>query len=220
MIERHQIIDDVERVLEVSVSRIYVEKIKSNEDIVNYLRASIQKSKLLKTMKKNSQNEIVETIAEKANEMFMWIKLMMQELSQKTRVSNIWKSLRRALKNLKKMLQHVLKEYSFMLKEESSNDLNIMLMWVTCVTRSLFLEELNIILRLQSSAEDEVLFLKHKLRKQLASFFVLTRQDHLFIADLDAGNPKIEYANDEEDKKNLDDVKNETTFSQISRAQL
>jgi tetratricopeptide (TPR) repeat protein len=212
MVGRPQIIDDIEETLEVSVPQIHVDWRKNNKDIVDYLRASIKKSKVLRAAKKDLQDEVVKTLSEKSNGMFMWVDLMMQELSKKSRPGSIRESLHRAPKGLEKMLQHVLKGYSSMLKEDDSEDLNIMLMWVTCAARPLCLAELDVVLKLQSPEGDEVLFLEGKLRRQFASFFVLRREDHLSTADLQGDVPKTELASDDVGVEDLDNVENETYF--------
>lgn len=217
MIERNQIIDDVDESLEESIPKIYVNKRKNSKDIVDYVRARIKKSKVLRDVKKDLQEEIVKRVAEKADGMFMWAVLMMQELSQKSRSSSISQSLHHAPKGLEKMMQHVLKGFSSMLKGDDPDDLNTMLMWVTCAPRPLYLGELKVILKLRSPGGNEVLSLKEKLRKRFASFFVLTRKDrlstkdHLSTAGLQAENLETELTNDEEGEEDLDDIEDETS---------
>ena len=218
MTGRLQIIDDIEATLEVPVPKIYVNRRKNNKDIVDYIRASIKQSKVLRAAKKDLQDDIVETVAEKANGMFMWVVLMMQELSQKSRPSSIRQSLDQAPKGLEKMLQHVLEGFSSMLQGDDSDDLNTMLRWVTCAARPLCLGELDVILKLQSPEGDGVLYLEGKPRKKFASFFVLTRTDHRSTADLQAQNLETELASDDEGKEGLDDVENETSSESRSES--
>lgn len=216
MIGRHNIIDDVEETLGESVPQININKSKNKKDIVDYIRDRIITSKVLKVVEKKLQEEILETVAEKANGMFMWAFLMMQELRQKKRASHIRESLHRAPKGLDEMLQHVLKGFSSTLNGDDSEDLNTMLMWVTCATRPLSLRELDVILRLQSPEGDAVLSLESMLRKQFASFFVLTRKKKSFTADLQAENSETESASDEEGEESLDDVESETPLESKS----
>lgn len=218
MVGRLQIIDDIEETLEGPVPKIYVNRRKNNKDIVDYVRNRIKKSKVLRDVKKDLQDEIVETVAEKANGMFMWVVLMMQELSQKSRPSSIRQSLHQAPKGLHEMLQHVLEGFSSMLKGDDPDDLNTMLMWVTCAARPLYLGELEVILKLQSPNGDGVLSLEEKLRKRFASFFALTREDHLSTADLQAENPETELAGDEEGEVGLDGVEQETSFESSTKS--
>lgn len=215
MVGRPQIIDDINEALQGSIPTIHVDWRKNNQDIIDYVKASIKKSKVLRATKKDLQEEIVETLAEKANGMFMWCDLMMRELSKKSRPSSIRESLHHAPKGLQKMLRHVLEGFSSSLREEDPDDLNLILMWVTCVATPLSLGALDTILKLKSPEGDGVLFLEGKLRKQFASFFTLAREDGLSTADLQAekdlsgSNDKVDRTEDEE---GLDDVENDTDF--------
>lgn len=96
---RPHIIDDIEETLGESIPRININKSKNKKDIVDYIRDRIITSKVLKTVEKKLQEEILETVAEKANGMFMWAFFMMQELRQKNRASHIRDSLHRASQN-------------------------------------------------------------------------------------------------------------------------
>jgi hypothetical protein len=82
--------------------------------------------------------------------MFLWADLMLRELNTKTRTSSILESLNKAPKGLDKMLQHVLETFSDILSEEQADDLNTMLMWVTCAHNPLTLLQLNEMLALES----------------------------------------------------------------------
>ena len=211
MVGRLQIIDDIEETIEGPISKIYVDRRKNNKDIVDYVRTTIKRSKVLRDLKKDLQDEIVQTAAKKANGMFMWVVLMMQELSHKSRPSSIRQSLLQAPKGLEEMLQHVLEGFSSTLKGDDPDDLNTMLAWVTCAARPLFLNELKAILKLRSPCGDEVLSLEGKLRNRFASFFVLQRKKRLSSANLEAENPETRLASDENGEGNLDDTEDKTT---------
>lgn len=211
MIGRLQIIDDIEETIEGPISKIYVDRRKNNKDIVDYVRTTIKKSKVLKDVKKDLQDEIVQTAAEKANGMFMWVVLMMQELSHKSRPSSIRQSLLQAPKGLEEMLQHVLEGFSSTLKGDDPDDLNIMLAWITCAARPLFFNKLKTILKLRSLCGDDVLSLKGKLRNRFVSFFVLSRKKRLSSANLKAENSETRFASDENSKGDLDNAEDETS---------
>ena len=217
MVGRPQLIDEISEALEDFVPTIHVDWRKNSADIIHYVENSIRKSKVLNRAPKSLQDEIVDTIARNANGMFMWVDLMMRELSKKTRASSIRESLHHAPKGLTEMLRHVLEGFSSTLKEEDPDDLNTMLKWVTCAIRPLSLEELDTILKLKSPEGDGVFYLEGKLRKQFASFFSLTREDGLSTADLQGdtgaryGPEKGEDGGDEEE--GLEDVDNETEFN-------
>ncbi|KAI9675313.1 MAG: hypothetical protein M1817_001216 [Caeruleum heppii] len=216
LVGRPEVVDEISLALEGPVPSIYVEGSKNGADIVHYLRNSIKKSKVLSRAPKALQEEIVEVSASNANGMFIWVDFMMRELSKCNRASTIRDCLYRAPKGLSQMLRHVLETFSTVLKEEDPDDLNSMLAWVTCAARPLSLGELDTTLKLKSPEGDGVLYIEGKLRKQFASFFVLTREDGLSTADLqgDLGTTlaldKDEHPGDEEE--GLDDVENETDF--------
>ena len=148
--------------------------------------------------------------------LFIWVKLMVAELSKKSRESAIKEALNTAPKGLDEMLRHVLESFSRSLSEDEAADLNEMLSWVALAKRPLALGELDAVFRLKSPDGEGLLYLEGKLRKQFASFFTLTREDNLTTADLQA--PKSKLADDEDTEagieadEGLDDVENETDF--------
>jgi tetratricopeptide (TPR) repeat protein len=190
MVGQPQIIHDIEEILGGSGPTIHVNYRKNSEDIIDYVKASIKKSKKLSATKKDLQEEVVETLAKRAEGMFTWVDLMMRELGKKSRASSIRESLHHAPTGLHDMLRHVLEGFSFSLEEEDAEDLNLLLTWVTCVVEPLSLEQLDTILRLKSPEGDGVLLLEGKLRGQFASFFTLVREDGLSTADLQAEKPQ------------------------------
>jgi hypothetical protein len=132
----------------------------------------------------------METVAERAEGMFTWVDLMMRELCKKSRASSIRESLYHAPNSLHEMLRHILEGFSSSLEEEDAEDLNLLLMWVTCAVEPPSLRQLDTILKLKSPEGDGVLFLEGKLRGQFASFFTLVREDGLSTADLQAEEPR------------------------------
>ncbi|ERF68631.1 hypothetical protein EPUS_07192 [Endocarpon pusillum Z07020] len=215
MVGRPQVIKDINEALEGSIPTIFVDWRKNNQDIINYVRASIKKSKALKATPKDLQEEIMRTLVQGANGMFLWVDLIMRELSKKSHVGTIRKSLHQAPKGLREMLRHVLEGFSSSLTEEDAADLNLLLMWVTCAATPLSLGQLDTILKLQLPEGEVVLLLESKLRKQYASFFTLVREDGLSTADLQAGGLALAFNEDagqRNDEEGLDDVENDTDF--------
>lgn len=215
MVGRPQVINDINEALEGSIPTIFVDWRKNNRDIINYIRASINKSKALKATPKDLQEEIMQTLAQGANGMFLWVDLIMRELSKKSHVGTIRKSLHQAPKGLREMLRHVLEGFSSSLTEEDAADLNLLLMWVTCAATPLSLGQLDTMLKLQLPEGEVVLLLESKLRKQYASFFTLAREDGLSTADLQAGGSALAFNEDaghRNDEEGLDDVENDTDF--------
>lgn len=219
MLGRPQIVDEMEQSLNGSIPTIQVDRLKTSGDIARYVELSISKSKVLSRVSETLKRLIVRTLSAKAEGMFMWVKLMIAELGKKSRESAIKESLNKAPTGLIKMLRHILESFSATLTEEDAIDFNNMLAWVALAKRPLTLGELDVMLRLQSTEGDAVLFLEGKLRKQYASFFTLTREDSLSTADLFLRRTELDEDKDADAQtgtelvEGLDDVENETDFS-------
>ena len=217
MIGRPQIIDELSEQLENSIPTIYIDGSKNSDDIFRYIEASIAKSKVLRRVSQKLKEEIATRMASAAGGMYMWCKLMLNDLSKKTRESAMREALDKAPKGLTEMLRHVFEGFSATLTEEDASDLNDMLAWVAFAKRPLTLGEIDAVLRLKSEDGDGVIYLEGKLRKQFASFFTLTREDYLTTADLQASKALILDEEDTEagaaeEEGGEDDVDNETDF--------
>lgn len=217
LVGRPQIFDDLVEALDMRVPEIHVDWRRNSPDIAHYVESSIRKSRILSRAPKDHREEIAETLVRNAQGIFIWVDLMLRELSRKSRPSSIRESLHRAPKGLDEMLRHVLESFSGILKDEDPVDLNTMLAWVTCAARPLSMGEIDTLLKLKSPAEDGVINLENKLRKQFASFFTLLRDDGLTTADLQgsAGTLYKEESDDVEED-GLEDVENETEFGSNS----
>ena len=220
MLGRPQVIEEIAAELGDEVSTIQVDSTKNGDDIAQYVELSIKKSPKLKRLPTSLKDEIRMTLSSKAGGMFMWVKLMLVELNQKSRPSAVKEALNSAPRGLRKMLQHVLEGFSNSLNDEDAADLNDMLAWVALAKRPLSLGEIDAMLRLKTPDGDGVIYLEGKLRKQFASFFSLAREDTLTTADLQA-QKKIVIGDDDADMgaaqqqdhdEGLDDVENETDF--------
>jgi len=222
MLGRPQVIDELIDQLEQEVPSIHVDGMKNGADILHYVDSSIAKSRVLSKVSQKLKDEIIQTLTSKAGGMFMWVKLMIQELSKKSRESAIREALTKAPRGLQDMLKHVLVGFSESIKDvQDGEDLNDALMWVALAKRPLFLGELDAMLRLKSPDGEGVLNLEGRLRTQYASFFTLTRDDTLTTADLQAAKRPLVY--DEEDAEagaeiddGVDDVENATVFDSNS----
>lgn len=184
LVGRPEIGDEITDATEREVRTIYVTLNKNYDDIVRYINNFIAKSRVLKRSSAALQTEIVDALTEGAKGMFIWVDLMLRELSTKTRETAIRESLTKAPRGLTKMLRHVLEGFSTALDEEEAHDLNILLAFVSCAIIPLALGGLDAVLTLNSPTGDSVIYLEGRLRKQYASFFTLTREDGLSTADL------------------------------------
>lgn len=170
--------------LEQPVPTIHVNSSKNFQDIATYVQKSIRKSRAISRVPKPQRLEIEKALTEKAQGMFLWVDLMLTELSGKTRASSMLESLHKAPKGLDEMLQHVLETFSARLNEEEAANLNIILALVACADTPVRLIELDQVLKIESQAGDGMLGLEVTLRTQYASLFVLNRDDGLTTADL------------------------------------
>ena len=189
MIGRPHLFDAISDALRNGVvPTIDVNAAKNSEDIRNYIQVSIKKSRVLKRVSKELQDEVLESLFQGADGMFLWVDLMMRELNSKGREYAIREALKKAPKGLTEMIQHVLEGFSETLSgedaREDAEDLNELLAWIACAKRPLTLGELDAILRYKSPSGDALLLLESKLRRQYASFFTLDREDGLSTADL------------------------------------
>ncbi|KAI9792037.1 MAG: hypothetical protein M1835_008091 [Candelina submexicana] len=163
-----------------------------HRNIASYISNRIHRVKILKKNfhpskagfnKAELQSEIVAKLTEGANGMFLWVNLMLDQIYNKSRPSEIRTALNDAPHDLAKMIRHVFKR----LDNDPAvgrEDLNEMLVWVTCALRPLALGELDVILKLRPSVGEGMLDLEDRLRGQFASFFTLTREDAKTTEDL------------------------------------
>ncbi|KAE8356745.1 tetratricopeptide repeat domain protein [Aspergillus coremiiformis] len=187
MLGRPHVAEEMDGVMEaLSVSTIYVSDLNNSDDIVRYIRSSISKSVYLKRASKSLQSEIVTRLSTEAQGMFIWVDFMLKELLKKRDEGRMRKALDEAPKGLSQMIRHVLKGLSESMKDspQYADDLNEMLAWITCAQRPLTLHELDNILKWRSEDGEGWIWLEGSLRRQFASFFLLSREDGLTTADL------------------------------------
>lgn len=111
---------------------------------------------------------------------------MLKELLKKKDERSMRTALNEAPNGLSRMIRHVLKGFSESLKEtpEYADDLNEMLAWATCAQRPLKLVEMDNLLKWRYPEGEGWVWIEGSLRRQFASFFLLTREDRLTTADL------------------------------------
>ena len=207
LLGRPHVLDELLDALEHDhLPTIHVTEAKTSSDIDNYIDTSIRKSKTLKLLPFDLKDQIAKTLSTKAQGMFLWVDLMLQELYKKKRPSAIQEALQRAPKGLNEMLRHVLENFSATLQDEDPDDLNELLAWVTCTESPLTLGQLDTILRLRSTSGDSVISLESSLRTQYAAFFTLTREDKLTTADLQGLRSESVTGDSDSDGECHDDV--------------
>jgi hypothetical protein len=157
---------------------------KNHDDIDKYIKENLKNVMILLRMSRtqpkaarNFAKEIRDTILEKADGMFLWAKLVLAQIYEKERESEI----RKALSSAPRALDGVIRNVFLRLEKDpdvNHQDLNTIIAWVTCARRPLLLGELKEILRIPTGEPN--LVLKDRLRGKLASIFTLSRvQGHI-----------------------------------------
>ena len=92
--------------------------------------------------------------------MFLWVDLMIKEISAKHKVEQIRQTLVNPPRGLSDTIRHVLERFSNTLEKDDIADLNEMLSWVVCTQRPLTLGELDSIMKLKSSDGEGIIYLE------------------------------------------------------------
>jgi tetratricopeptide (TPR) repeat protein len=200
IVGRPYIRDQLLEGLEVNLPTLHVTKQKNSKDITQYIHVSIRKSLILRRVSTKLRDEIVDKLSVRAEGMFLWVNLMLQELAKKRNETSMRKALEKAPWGLNEMLRHVLATFAERSDEEELEYLNETLLWVTCASQPWRLGEIEAILRLKSPEGDGMIDLEGALRRQWASFFSLDREDGLTTADLENGSADLNAFNWSADK--------------------
>jgi Cdc6-like AAA superfamily ATPase len=118
------------------------------------------------------ENEIILKLENSADGMFMWAKLMLDEIKNMNKPKLIKDALDKPPQSLRDMLQHIVKRLS-VVGGFDKNDFNEILSWVACTKRDLLLGELDLVLKLRDLEESGVPGLEHELKTRFGSFFTL-----------------------------------------------
>lgn len=156
----------------------------NSADIIEYVRTSVAKIKILRKVPKELRAEVVSALTNSADGMFLWVDLMLQEIATKTHQNRIREALKSAPKGLKDTIRHVLERFSQDLEQDDIDDLNELLTWVTCAQRPLTLSELDDAMKIKSKDGTGIIDLEGQLRNRFASFFSVSREDGLSTNDL------------------------------------
>jgi tetratricopeptide (TPR) repeat protein len=187
MLGRPQIADEMNELMDLlKVQTIHVSKENNFEDIVHYIKTGIKKSVFMRKLPGSIQRQIVQRLSTDSQGMFLWVSLMIQELSRIRNKGDIQKKLSEAPKGLSKMIYHVLKGVSESLADNHhfAEDFNEILAWVVCAPRPLNLREIENLLKWRSPEGEGWIWLEGSFRVQFASIFTLIREDGLSTADL------------------------------------
>lgn len=201
MLGRPQIAEEMNDLMEtLQIQTIDVSEANNFEDIVHYIKTIISKSVYLRKLPGSTQRTIIQKLSTGSQGMFLWVALMLQELSQIRSKGDIQRKLDKAPKGLTEMISHVLRGFSesFTDNPQYAADLNELLAWTMCTLRPLSLFEIDALLKWRSPEGESWIWLEGSLRVQFASIFLLTREDGLSTADLKRKLNYADYGNFEE----------------------
>ncbi|KAJ5512736.1 Tetratricopeptide-like helical [Penicillium fimorum] len=194
MLGRPQIAEEMNDLMEtLQIQTIDVSEVNNFEDIVHYIKTIIAKSIYLRKLPPSTQRTIIQRLSTGSQGMFLWVGLMLHDLSQIRSKGEIQRTLDEAPKGLTKMISHVLGGFSesFTDNPQYAADLNELLAWTMCTPSPLSLFEIDNLLKWRSPEGESWIWLEGSLRVQFASIFLLTREDGLSTTDL---KRRINYA--------------------------
>ncbi|EPS36037.1 hypothetical protein H072_10431 [Dactylellina haptotyla CBS 200.50] len=154
---------------------------RNQDDIKHYIGQMLGRYRNLKKISKGLRQEIIDTLGSRADSMFLWVDLMLKEISTKTRESAIRASLQQLPKGLPATYQKMFQSITELLVDEPDQikDLKEMLMWVGFALRPLNMMELEHISALRyGDDESGLLDLEGHLGKKYASLFTVVRESH------------------------------------------
>ena len=196
MLGRPELTPEIESALRKNLLTISVSAQKNSADIEKYIRETVDDGRLSDTnIPEKHRQEFVRKISERAEGMFLWADLMIDEMALKDDFQEMQRALRKAPLELKGKILNTLDQLGKSLDREKIADLNEILKWVTCAQRRLTLSELKTILNTKQGRggpsedfeldyEDEMFQFESSLRKRYSSLLTLIREDGLSTEDL------------------------------------
>ncbi|KAL8833596.1 MAG: hypothetical protein Q9170_004179 [Blastenia crenularia] len=184
LVGRLELLDSISSNWGSQITFVEVSALKNSRDITNYILDRINRVKALKIRRIPLEDRtklraiIVAKLEERANGMFLWVNLMLDQISNTSRPSDIVIALDAAPRELDRMIRHVFERIASDPGVDKS-DLNEILAWVTCARERLTLGEMDTILKLSPPLGEGMPDLEESLRGQFASFFTLSRSDNL-----------------------------------------
>ena len=159
---------------------------KMSTDVVKYIKKNTKRVKLLrhktKAERETLESRIVERLQEGAAGMFLWARLLLEEIIDQPRPSDIERLLAsppKVYQLLETIIERLVRD-----SKSSGNDLKDMLIWSTFATRELYLGEMKLLLELKEPVGEGLPGLESYLREDYRSLFVLDREDGQTTEDL------------------------------------
>ena len=196
LLGRPELTPEIESNFRNSLLNISITSQKNSPDIEKHVTESIDDGRLPDIDMSDSQmDSLIQMITQRANGMFLWADLMIEEMSMQDDFHAMQRALERAPSEMNGKILNTLEQMGQTLDEEQIADLNEMLKWATCAQRRLTVAELRLILNarqynqarsgaIQEDYVDEMVQFEASLRKRYASWFTLIRDDGLSTEDL------------------------------------
>ena len=194
---------------------------KMSADVSLYIEENVKKVKVLRSRDVDKKRRlalkrlIVEKLQAGALGMFLWVKLVLQEIANQSRPSDI-ESILNAPRDLFKMIRQIFERIAAD-RDSRNDDLNEILIWVAFSRREMLLGELKFLLQLRPPVGEGLPDLEDRLRDNYASFFILTRSDGKTTEDLrrlaSLMKPPSEDADDLYDLDELSDLSDDESSS-------
>ena len=167
---------------------VEVTPLKMSKDVRRYVKENITRVKLLESRdmakgeRKALRHLIIERLQQSASGMFLWVKLMLDEIMFQPRPSDI----RRILESPPSLIQLLDNIIERIVKDPSGSgkDLKEILLWTSFAQRELYLGEIKLILELNEPVGEGLPGLETYLREDYRSLFVLERTDGKTTEDL------------------------------------
>ncbi|KAI0452637.1 hypothetical protein F5B21DRAFT_482373 [Xylaria acuta] len=172
---------------------IHVQPSLSKVDIERFIKKGVQEGiPLLKRMKptpsKRLRKNITTTLSDSSDGMFMLAKLMLAEIKDMNKPELIREALAKPPFGLDDMFKRVITRLTVM-GGFDKEDLNEMIMWVSCAKRDLLLGELDLILKLRDLRQNGIVGLDDELRTRFGSFFSVSHTEDDAIDEEDDMSP-------------------------------
>ncbi|KAK4169600.1 hypothetical protein QBC43DRAFT_330021 [Cladorrhinum sp. PSN259] len=154
---------------------IHVQPSSSKADIERFIKKGVDGGiPLLKKMgqghSKRLRREIITTLSDSSDGMFMLAKLMLAEIKDMNKPELIREALAKSPLGLDDMFKRVITRLT-VVGGFDKKDLNELIMWVACAKRDLLLGELDLALKLRDLGQDGIVGLDDELRTRFGSFF-------------------------------------------------
>lgn len=160
---------------------LHIQPSMSKPDVENFIKKGVKEDvPLLRKMRpgpsKRLKRDIVRTLSDSSDGMFMLAKLMLAEVKDMNKPELIRASLAKPPQGLDDMFRRVVARLDVM-GGFDKQDLNELIMWVSCAKRDLLLGELDLVLKLRDLRQNGIVGLEDELKTRFGSFFSVMSAD-------------------------------------------